>query len=324
MAAPTGTNLTYGGVGIREELSDTIYKLFPMETYFLSNAESQTVGNTLVEWQIDELAAAAANSAVEGDDFTAGSAAQPTRLRNQTQISTKTVVVSGTFDAVNKAGRDREITMQTVKRGLELKRDQEFTLLRNQASTAGAGASARLSAGMETWIYSTQHIKATGITTSTTPPPASGYANVAPTDGTTAASFVEANLASALEQGWINGGEQGLILMGSKMKKQFDTFSGVATRFRDVASKSQAQIIGAADVYVSSYGSHRVVLSRYMRPGVIFCLDMKYWGVGYLPGRKMKKIDVAVTGDSYKAMMLSEYTLIAKNPLASTKLAIYA
>lgn len=324
MAAPTGTNLTYGGVGIREDLADTIYKLFPMETWFSSNAEQTTVSNTLTEWQIDSLAAAGANAQLEGDDFTASSFAQPTRLRNQTQISSKMVVVSGTFDAVNKAGRDREITKEKVKKGLELKRDIEYILLGNQASTAGAGASARLTAGMETWLYSTQHIKATGITTSTTPPPASGYANVAPTDGTTAASFVEADLKNALEQQWINGGECDTILMGSKMKKQFDGFSGVATRFRDVQSKSQAQVIGAADIYVSSYGSHKVVLSRYMRAGVIFCLDMRYWAVGHLPGRKMKDIPVAVTGDNFKAMMLSEYALIAKNPLASTKLAIYA
>jgi hypothetical protein len=322
---PGGVNLSYAGVGIREDLADTIYDLFPQETYFLSNAGQSTAGNTLVEWQMDELAAPdTANAHLEGADFSATSASQPTRLKNYTQISRKEFAVTRTFDVLNKAGRDKELTRFAVKKGIELKRDMESILLRNNAATAGAAASARGLAGVETWIYHTQHIKATGVTTGTTPAPSNGVAGTAPTDGTTAASFVEADLKNALEQAWTNGGDPTILMMGSKMKKQFDGFAGVATRFRDVAARKQAEITGAADVYVSSYGSHRVVLSRYIRPGVILCMDMNYWGVAFLPESNMSVVNPGITGDNRKRMILSEYTLVAKNPLASTKLAVYA
>jgi len=45
-----------------------------------------------------------------------------------TQISRKAVVVSGTQDAVNKAGRNNELAYQISKSSKELKRDMETTL----------------------------------------------------------------------------------------------------------------------------------------------------------------------------------------------------
>ena len=52
------------------------------------------------------------------------------RAQNRCQISSKSVVVSGTQDAVSKAGRKQEIVYQVMKRGKELRRDMEFILTR--------------------------------------------------------------------------------------------------------------------------------------------------------------------------------------------------
>ena len=55
-------------------------------------------------------------------------AAEPTatsRLGNICQISLKTTLVSGTLDAVSKAGRKEELAYQMSKRAKELKRDME-------------------------------------------------------------------------------------------------------------------------------------------------------------------------------------------------------
>jgi hypothetical protein len=90
---------------------------------------------------------------------------------------------------------------------------------------------------------------------------------------------------------------------------------------RDVGSRQQAQVIGAADVYVSSFGSHNVMLSRYMRNSTIqnvFCLDTKMWGVSYL--RPFQVMDIAKSGDSTKKLLLAEWTLVAKAPTSSTKI----
>ena len=94
-------------------------------------------------------------------------------------------------------------------------------------------------------------------------------------------------------------------------------FTGLATRFRDVASKKQAQIIGAADVYVSAYGSHNIVLSRYIMSASCFALDMSTWQVDYL--RSFKTMPIAKVGDAERKMLLAEWTLVAKTPTANTK-----
>jgi hypothetical protein len=325
MAIPAGITSRYGNagndaVGIREDLEDIIYDITPTDTIFLSTVEKMSAKSTYHEWQVYSLEAATAdNKQLEGDDFSATTAAMTTRYGNFTQIATKRVVVSGTYEALDKAGRDSQIRFETMKMGLALKRDVESSLLSNNKSSAGSQSAARALAGVESWIYSTQSIKASTNTTGTTPAPTTS-ALVGPTDGTATATVTEALLRSALQVQWQNGGAAGTLMMGAAQKGFVDQFTGIATRFRDVGSKSQAQIIGAADVYVSSYGSHQIRLSRFMRTRTILCLDFNYWGVATIAGRNFKTVDVAKTGDSEKRMILWEGTLVAKNPLASTKI----
>ena len=80
--------------------------------------------NTLHEWQVQELASAAANAQAEGDDLTAKTVTVTTRLTNRTQISAKKVVVSGTQQAMNPAGRKDELAYQLSLASAEIKRKQ--------------------------------------------------------------------------------------------------------------------------------------------------------------------------------------------------------
>ena len=68
MAAPTNTRETYGAVGIREDLSNIIYNISPMDTPFLNGVGKGSCDNTYFEWQTDTLAQAADNRKDEGDD----------------------------------------------------------------------------------------------------------------------------------------------------------------------------------------------------------------------------------------------------------------
>jgi hypothetical protein len=314
----TADNATYNlDDALREDLEDVIYNISPMDTYFLSNVERMKASATLHQWQIDTLAAAStANAAIEGDDFDPTAVADTTRYKNYTQILRKEVVISGTLEAVDKAGMDTQMAYQIAKKGKELKRDLEAILLHNHGATAGAAASARVMAGVENWIFNTAHIPATGQTTSTTTAPVSGVANSAPDDGSSTA-LVEADVQTALATAWENGGEVDIIMCGTVLKRKLATFTGLATRFRDVGSKQQAQIIGAVDVYVSDYGNHKIVLSRYCRTTSLLFLDMSLWGVAYL--RPFQAMDIAATGDAKKKMILCEATLVAKNPLGHAK-----
>jgi len=276
-----------------------------------------TAKNTRHDWQTDTLDAPATNAYMEGDDFSAKALTPTTKLSNYTQISRKDIVVSRTANKVNTAGRKEELAYQIVRKGKALKRDIETAIVRNEVASAGTSASPKTSAGMETWIHTTNHISASGQTTNTTPAPVGGLAGTAGTDGSLTA-FIETDLKSALQQSWSRGGETDVILLPAALKNKFDAFTGIATRFRNVAAGQQADIVGAADMYVSSYGTHKAVISRYMRATVVLCLDMSTWGLAWLDGIQMEQI--AKSGDSEKRMMVGEWTLVAKSPEANTKL----
>jgi len=145
MAAITNTYTRFDAKGVREDLSNVIYQISPEETPFMSNVGRENVTNTFFEWQTDDLAAAiTTNAQIEGDDITSFTAATATvRLGNYTQISRKDVIISGTLESVDKAGRRSELSYQMAKKSAEIKRDMESTMLANQAATAGSTSAAR-------------------------------------------------------------------------------------------------------------------------------------------------------------------------------------
>ena len=89
---------------------------------------------------------------MEGDEYAFTAVTPTVRLGNYTQISRKTVVVSGSQQAGNNAGRDSEMALQLAKSSKALKRDMEKALTGNVAKAAGNASTARKLGGMETWI----------------------------------------------------------------------------------------------------------------------------------------------------------------------------
>jgi hypothetical protein len=332
MAQITGTTWSNStatfsmGTNVREDLEDVIWLLDPMDTYCLSNFEKTDAQSTFHEWLQDNLAAATANRQIEGDDPTYATATPAERVGNILQISRKEFIVSGTLEEVKKAGRSSESKRLGVKLMKELKRDMEHALCRNQASSLGGAATARSSAGIESWIEgptaSTANTAANVVAATTsaataTTPGFSGGTVAAPTDGTTTGTLTVGVLNLALQGAWEDGGDPSVILVEATKKQVIDSFTGVATRFVDVDRKSQATIINAANVYVSSFGTHTVVLSRYTRSSVVLCLDPNYWAVAFL--RRPFIESLAKTGDANKKEMLAEYTLVCRNSAASSK-----
>jgi hypothetical protein len=317
MTATVAASKAYdlSGNVLKEDLRDVIYDISPMETIFMSRAGRGTAKSTTHEWLTDSLASPAKNAAIEGDAFTAVARTLPARLKNYTQISRKDFEVTGTAQKVSNAGMRELMAYHTAQASKEIKRDMETGLLSDEPASAGTSVSARVSAGAEAWIYAPNHISI-NQSAATTTAPVSGFATSPVTDGT-ATAFTSVGLNSMLQQAWSMGGETDTILVGPSLYNTISAFTGIATRFRDVGSRQQAQIIGAADVYVSAFGSHNIVLSRYARSTTVFCLDMSTWEVAYL--RPFQTIDVATVGDAKRKALLAEYTLVCKTPLANTK-----
>jgi hypothetical protein len=320
MAAPVPATKSYdlSGGALREDLQDIIYDISPVDTIFVSRAGRGKAQSTTHEWLVDALAAPANNAAIEGDDHSAVARSLPSRLKNYTQISRKDIVVTGTARAINNAGMREILAYHTARAGREIKRDMEYGVLNNNPASAGTSPSPRVSGSVPNWIYSGQHYKKASQTLQTTTAPVSGFATATGGSWTNSATaYVEADLSDMIKLAWSTGGEVDTILCDSVAFNRFSTFTGVAQRFRDVGSRQPAQIIGYADLYVSPYGTHKLVLSRYMPTSTAYALEMEKWEIAYL--RPFMTEEIAKAGDSDKRMLLAEWTLCAKNPLANSK-----
>lgn len=318
MAQVSGTTDTYRigtAGGLREDLEDVIWDLFASDYYCLTNLDKTKAEGTYHEWLKDTLGGATANRMIEGDDASYVTLAAPSRVGNYIQTSKKQFMVSGILEQVSKAGRKSEIARAAMKQMRELKNDMELALVGNQASSSGGSATARSSAGMESWM-STNETLATTTSGSTTPGFASGTV-AAPTDGSTTGALTEARLLAAVESCWTQGGDATNILVSSAVKKTIDTFVGIATRYVDVGKTEKASIIGAANVYVTSFGTHTITLHRHVRTSVALCIDPDYWAIAFIRRPFMETL--AKTGDAEKRQILSDYCLVSRNEAASAK-----
>lgn len=332
MAMLSGTTMTVGvgtAGGLREDLSDVIFDLFPEDTYGISNFDREEASATYTEWLAQELAAPGANAQEEGDDASYASLTAPTRYGSYLQISSKSFLVSDTLEAVNKAGRKSELARGAIVKMRELKRDMETRLMGRGITTAGGAGTARTTAGIEAWIGEGTAtaggpgfiVLASTSVTYTTPPVTSGGPSTATTYSATptTGAFTVASLNYALQNVWENGGDARVILAMAGDKRSIDGFTSISTRFVDTSKTGQAVIHGAANMYVSDFGHHQVILNRYGNQGIVLCIDPSYWAVRYL--RKPLKRALARTGDAEKYQIITEWALVARNWKANAKVA---
>lgn len=318
MTVAAGTFQTFQSIGNREDLEDVIYNIAPTETPFMSMAAKTKATARLHEWQTDSLAAAASNQAIEGDDATNTTATPTARVTNYCQISQKTFGVSGTQEAINKAGRKSELAYQLAKRGKELKRDMEYALTQNQASNAGGAGTASSMASTESWMSTNWTSLGSGSTATSVG--FSGGTVAAPGDTSLQGTISEAAMKAVISSVWNSGGDPGVILTGRFNKQKISAFAGIATQYKvNTQNGKRAQILGAADSYISDFGEHRVIPSRFNRDRTVQILDMDYWAVAYL--RPFQQYALAKTGDAERRQLLVEYTLVAKQQAASGKIA---
>ena len=313
-----GTTDTYDLIGLAEDVEDAIFMISPTETPFLTMAKRKTATAVNHQWQTESLTAAGANKQIEGDDATFTTASPTVMLSNRLQIARKTFIVSDTADTVRKYGRAREVAHHLMKAGKELKRDIEYALVTNQASSTGSNTVARSQAGLESMIAGNRFIN-TGNTAGTT----AGYGGAdwtAPVDGTATGSLTEALLKQGIEGAWTDGGDPSVIMLPFAQKARVSAFSG-ATKYAGTyinGGKAQAALIGAVDVYISDAGEHKLVLNRYVRSTTVFGIDPEYVSVAFLRG--IRPVDLAKTGDATKKMLVTEFCLIADNPDAHFKI----
>jgi hypothetical protein len=295
---------TYEQVGIKEDISDIISNISPTKTPFSSMIGSETIRNTLFQWQEDSLQAVSAQAALEGATAPAATW-QATILRNnKTQIFTVTASASGTADVVEKYGRAQELAYQLSMRASELKRNLEYAFVgigTAQALVTGSDSTARQMNGYQAQISSTT------------------------TDNLgTPAVLSEAMVLLVAQNCYINGADPDTLMIkpvdGTKVASwQYNAAVGNRTKMVDNSDK---KIVNVVDIYESPYGSLRVVMNRFLHganagdsssDALIF--EASNWKKCVL--RNWFRQTLAKTGDSTQVQILGEFSLKHLNQKAS-------
>ena len=306
MTILTTTFTRHDAIGVREDLSDIISNISPVSTPFLSNAKKGKAKQTFFEWQTDALAAAVStNQQIEGDNITSYTAVTPTvRLGNYCEIARKVGSLSATVGVVDSAGGANDKGYVTAKLGKELKRDMETSLLANKACNAGSTSAARVTGGLKAWIKTNYNKPSDGTIPSYSTTPSGTWV-----DGT-AEAFTETKLKDVLQQAAISGANISTVMVGAFNKQAVSAFSGVVELMSNVG-KAAATIVGAANSYVSDFGTVSIVYDLFQPSNAALYIDWDMVQVNYL--RPIQSIDLAKTGDADNFMLLAEFGLQVRN-----------
>lgn len=312
MAAPTNTATSLSQIGNREDLTDILTRVAPEATPFTSNiGQGQKAEAVYHEYQTETLAAADGdNSQLEGDDTSTYEENVTARVGNHTQIFKKAFVISGTQEAVKKAGRKSEINRHRVIKSIEIKRDLEAACLGNRASRAQSGSNARRLGGTPAWLTSNVSRGSGGSNGGFS----AGVVSAA-TNGTQR-TLTEAQLKTVMQSIFNNSGEAKKrdMYMAASHKQVFSTFSGISDIRSEVKGKSMATIYGAADMYMSDFGMLAAIPVAYGLTRDLLIADNDFLGISTLRGITEEKL--AKTGDNEKRHIIMEKTLEVRNEKA--------
>lgn len=314
---PTNVYTTATAIGEREELSDIIALIDPDETPIYSNAKKVSTKAILTEWQVQELAAASASNAKnEGADATYATPTPTVRLGNYHQISTKPVSISGTADAVDKAGRESEIAYQKILKAKELRRDLEKTLFAPQAKSS---SEPRKVGTLSSWITNVDDNGASDAA-------GTGADFNGQTTSGTARALAISYIDNVMKLAYEDGGSPDMLVLSPTNKKNFSTLaasdSGVVANQLNMTTPKPGTLIGATSMYLTDFGTLEVVTDRFALDSDVYVLDSDYLAIGALKGRNFVTQALAKVGDAENFQLLVEWTLKVEAPKAHG--AVYA
>lgn len=306
MAQLANSFATFNSSRVREQLMDRIWNVSVSETPTLALIGKQNVEGPFVEWLTDSFRAGASNKVEQGNTSTPTARTNVSRYSNRTQISEDVMSITGTQEAVEKAGGKSEVALQETKAMVEVKKDIEFGVLQNTTAIAAASGTAPQARGFLGFIATNTSMGSGGAN----PAPLS---NTAPTDGTTRA-FTETLLKDVLKLMFDNGSpdmDSIYALIPSAQRTTFDGFLAGQTRFDKAEDKS---LTATLEIYIGPFGRVKAVNARHMRSREVFLLNREYAKLGVL--RRMSAKPLGVRGDAEERLINCEWTLIVNNEKA--------
>lgn len=312
MAAITNVFTTATAKGLREDLTDQIHRVDVEDTPYQSAIGTSTAKAVLHEWQTEALSAVGQNAKPEGQSTTRAAAINTARQSNICQIAEKNATVSGTMEAVDKAGRDREMARQLALKTIELRKDIEYAIIGNQAYDTAAtvgGETVRTLRGTEAWLRTNT---SRGGGAGADPADPVGTPGTAAVDGDQR-PFTETLLLNTLQEVFEAGGNVKMAFMGAYNKRVASTFAG---RSASQVMVGKSTVHQATNRYASDFGDIDFVPHRYMRARTCLLIDPSKAKVAYLPNRRFHRFPLGKVGDGDTNVILSEFTLEVSNERA--------
>ena len=301
MAKVTNAFDTYTATADREDLSNIIYNISPMQTPFMSSIGTRNVKNVVFDWQTESLPTPSGTGQLEGFELSRAASTATARVSNVCQISYRDATVTGSQDASDAAGKRSEMAHQLAIMAKALKRDMEEALSQKGAKTTGDATTARQTGGFESWITTNDSRGTSGASTG---------GGAAPTDGTQRA-LTETLLKDVLELMFASGAEPNLAICGPHNKQVISGFTG-RSQARQMVDANTVE--ASVSIYSSDFGELKIVPSNRSRERSLLLVDPEFAKVSYL--RNFDTIDIATIGDAETKMIVVEYGLEVSNEAA--------
>ena len=263
------------------------------------------VTNAFHEWEIDALAAPAANAVQEGGTVTVNDHDLPIRLGNRTQIMDKGYYITTTQEAIaKKTGTRTTIGQRMLQAVKELKRDANKAVIENAAVVAHAAAAPGQFGGLPYWMDKDNATFGTYV----------NYIDAG------SASLVEQNIIDAMQLIWADMDTGNLVgFVSGNNKKRIDNFTGGAIRNKTKDDKKAGSV---TDIYETSFGDVAFTKDRQMPDTDIFIIAPEYWKKGFL--QPMENLNVTDSNNFTKhrieKVVTLEMTMECRHPSAGCRI----
>lgn len=276
---------------MQEDIVDAIYNVDYKSTPFVSRIGESAATNTLHQWLVDFYDAPSSNAGIEGADVTVVDPVVPVRKTNIVQMFQRTITVSDTEIAIPHYGMNDPFEYQTQKTMVRVARDIELAAIAGTRASGASGVARQMDGAIA--LISTN--------------------KTAQTSGTCLTEDIFNNLLSEV---YLSGTDEDvdLFLTGPSLKRAIDKFSTNTTKYLDATAFEQALRV---DTYMSSYGTHKIVLERNVPGGALLGVDTSKWRLAWLVNRRVAIRPLSKTGSATKALMEGEVTLEALNEKSS-------
>ena len=274
------TYTSYNQVGLKENVDDLISNISPFSTPMQAMVKNEKVNARTFSFLEDSLADSMVNAQVEGSDASMMTLTDATERTNNTQIMSKAFQISATADAVATYGRAKETALQLAKKLKEIKKDYEHAMVGvTQVAVAGSASTARKMTSLLNQISTEIDAGA---------------------DATNA--LTEAKLLEAGQTAYDNNSDVDTFMIKPADAQIVAGFSAAAGRNREI--NQGKTLVNAIDIYVSPYGTYRVVLNRELKTDHALLIDPTMFKTCTL--RPFTRTLLAKSGDSDKHLVIGE------------------